>query len=192
MPFNEVFFGKGHRFAMERDDSIIDPASERWELWMPRRYKDASRFGDKWAICFGHVEGGENEPKVITEDMEFTIEEGRAIHRLDLDSKARWLRKKIHVPVTVPMFGALNLITMNTGEGNLEKGRILGFLNAGKYISAGAAFLDHRFKWIAVLDASGQPVINPETGEPLRERVEDNGLIMRRGFEIGIYGTKVN
>lgn len=190
MPFNEVFFGNGHTFSMDFDWPVFEPISEDWELLMLTPYKDPSRFGDRKAIGFGHVEGGENEPKVIPDDMVITPEEARAIHRLDLETKARWLRKKIHVPVTTFQFGAMTLLTMNAGEGNVGRGRVLPLLNAEKYVSAGAAFFDHRFKWIDQVDMNGKPVIDPRTGKPYRVRVEDNGLIMRRGCEIGVYRTK--
>lgn len=189
MPFNEVFFGKGHRFAMEIEDIGVH-ASKRWELYMSKRYPDKSKIGEKWAICYGHVEGGDVEPRIITEDMEFTEPECHNIMMLDMDSKAKWLRKKIKVPVTTYMFTGLILLTMNAGQGNVAKGRVLTFLNREKYVSAGAAFMDHRYKWEKVLDEEGKPVINADTGKPLLQRVEDNGLIMRRGFEISIFGTK--
>lgn len=195
MPFNEIVFGNGHTFSMDLDYSIVEPESESWELFMPTPYKDPSRFGDRWCIGFGHVEGGENEPKIIDPailgyTLTLTLEEAREIHRKDLETKARWLRKKIHVPVTTYMFGSMTLLTMNAGEGNVGRGRVLPMLNAEKYVSAGAAFFDHRFKWVNQLDGNGQPVINPDTGKPLRVRVEDNGLILRRGCEIGFYRTK--
>lgn len=191
MPFNETVFGNGHTFSMDLDYSIVEPESESWELFMATPYMDPSRFGDRKAIAFGHVEGGENEPKVIPDDMVVTLEEARAIHRLDLESKARWLRKKIEVKPTTYMFGAMTLLTMNAGEGNVGRGRVLPMINAGKFVSAGAAFFDHRFKWIDQVDGSGQKIIDPATGKPYRVRVEDNGLILRRGCEIGFYRTKI-
>ncbi len=191
MPFNETFFGKKHVFDTGLIQKTID-ISERMELRMYRRYQDKAKFGPKWAIGLGHVEGGDIEPKVIPEDMVLDDKQIDEIHLNDLEYRAKWLRKKIKVPVTNYMFGGLTLITMNCGFGTIAKGRILPFLNAGKYISAGGAFMDHRFTWMPVFDEEGKPVLNLDTGKPLMQRVEDPGLIFRRAIEIEMFGTKVN
>lgn len=196
MPFNETFFGKGHVFNTITMQRTLD-ISERMELPMLEPYQDKSKFGPKWAIGLGHVEGGDIEPKVIDPAvlgyrMKLTLEQVRAIHVEDIEHRAKWLRKKIKVPVTNYMFGGLELLVMNVGFGNLAKGRVLPFLNAGKYVSAGAAFMDHRFMWVPVKDEEGKPVQNLDTGKPLMQRVEDVGLIFRRAIEIEMFGTKVN
>lgn len=171
MAYQVAVFGGAHSFDLIIIEEAIDLIT-RWEVFAAKRYKDAHRDGFRWAIGFGHVEGGDNEPKVIPEDMVITLDQARAILKSDLEDKARWLRSQIKVPVNTFMFGALVSLTMNAGQGNVGKGRVLTLLNEERYVGACAAFLDHRFAF--------------ENGE----RVEKNGLICRRMTEGALFMTK--
>lgn len=187
MPFSETVFGKGHSFErIITDDGIA--VMTRWETFQPKRYKDAHSTGFRWAIGFGHTEGGDNEPKLIPADMEITYSEAIDILRADAELKARWLRKRILVPVTTPMFNALVSLTLNAGQGNVAKGPVLELLNQEKYIAACAAFVDpERGHIFASYDKDGDGVIDEEEK---RQRI--NGLICRRSTEMALYLTKID
>jgi lysozyme len=202
MPYNESLFGNGHSF-----DRIILPAGmeliTRWELFKPRRYKDAHKSGFKWAIGYGHVEGGDNEPIIIPEDMVITEPEARAIFLLDLESKARFIRAKLgNVPVNSYMFSALVSLVYNIGEGNFEESPVLKALHDLKYVKAGAKFNRHNKAWIdavmrdnndePILDEAGKeiPILLPD-GTNKKELREVNGLTLRRGDEMSLFARKI-
>jgi GH24 family phage-related lysozyme (muramidase) len=151
---------------------------------------DAHKSGNRWAIGFGHVEGGDNEPKVIMPGMRITRERANEILMQDLEDKARWLRQNIIVPVTSFMFQALISLTANAGQGNVRDGPVLPLLNAEKYVAAAVAFLHHNKAWLPIKDEQGNPVINPETGKPVLALQVSNGLTVRRCTEIGVFMTK--
>lgn len=186
MPFSEVVFGGGHNW----DHLVTEEGLQliaRWETFQAKRYKDAHSSGFKWAIGFGHVEGGDVEPIIIPEDMLLTHDEAWAILRKDAENKARWLRQKIHVPVTTPMFNSLVSLTLNAGQGNVAKGPVLELLNEGKYIAACAAFVDpERGHIFASYDTNQDGVISDEER---KRRV--NGLICRRATEMAMFMTKI-
>lgn len=206
LAMSDLVFGLGHTFDAEVSEEGIAlmakvalmgvsfdfPVSDdglgliaRWETEQLTRYKDASMpWVDpegvtrtyKWTIGFGHQEAGDVEPKVIPEDMVLTSTEAWELLRADAENKARYLRKLITVPVTTPMFNALTSLTLNTGQGNLERGPVLPLLNVGKYIAACAAFVD------------------PERGHIFASyggvKTRNNGLIVRRATEMAHFMTK--
>lgn len=185
MAFSEIVFGNGHSF----DRVITDQGLAliiRWETFQARRYLDASKKGSRWAIGFGHTEGGDVEPKIIPSDMVLTFDQAHEILRADCEKKAQWLRKQIKVPVTTPMFNSLVSLTLNAGEGNVEKGLVIDLLNQEKYIAACAAFVDpvrgHIFASYDV-DKDGQI-----SDEERHQRI--NGLICRRMTEGAMFMTK--
>lgn len=199
MAFSEVVFGSGHSWDMVvTNEGLLEIA--RWETYQQKRYKDASRVWTdkygvkrafKWTIAYGHQEEGDVEPKEIPEDMEVSKEEAWEILRADAEVKARWLRQMIKVPVTTPMFNALVALTLNVGQGNVEKGPILPFLNETKYIAAcTVGFLHHTYTNRPVIDpATGEPALNKK-GEPISKRAQERGLIARRMCEGAMFLTK--
>lgn len=201
MAWQPAFFGEGHSF-----DQILIPDGiklmTRWENFSPVPYKDAHKSGFKWAICFGHVFGAGIDPiEINPETLEFkykgvwrrelTREEGMEIFAADIESKMRWLRKKIKVRTTTFMFNALGSCCFNTGEGNFEKGPILPLLNQELYMAAAHAFHHHNKKWVEVL-VDGKPVLDTETGKNKMELVVSNGLSVRRSCEIEMFATRVD
>lgn len=195
MPINETVFGNGHSFDMAVNEVGVALVA-RWELVKLVPYKDAHKSGFRWAIGLGHVEGGDNEPKIIDPavlgyTMKITRKQAYDILALDLEDKARWLRQKITVPVTSFMFQGLISLTANAGQGNVLEGPILPLLNAEKYVAAAVAFLHHNKAWLPVKDEKGNEVLNPETGEPILALQVSNGLTVRRCTEIGVFMTKM-
>jgi GH24 family phage-related lysozyme (muramidase) len=80
----------------------------------------------------------------------------------------------------------------NAGEGNVDEGRVFKLFNEGSYTAAIAAFHDHRFSWEYVKDELGARFPDPANpGEYLKKLVEKNGLIVRRGTEMGLAMTKM-
>lgn len=189
MAYQIPVFGSGHSFDLEINGAGLDLIT-RWEVFSAKRYKDAHRSGFKWAIGFGHVEGGDNDPITIPEDMVITLEQARSILALDLEDKARWLRGRIKVPVNTYMFNALVSLTINAGEGNVRNGRVLTLINEERYVAGCAAFLDHRYAYEAVKGPDGNALLDAD-GKIVTERVEKNGLICRRATEMSLFVTKV-
>lgn len=202
MAYNEVFFGKGHRFDRVMLLSTIDMMT-RFELFMPRAYKDAKKGKDVWCIGFGHQAGGNNEPKVITEDMTITLEEAKKVFALDLQDKVRFVDRLLgDLKVNTYMFNGMVSVCFNMGEGSFRKTRIVPLIREGKYVSACAAFNDYVKKWSDKKDENGNPIfkLNPDGttllddhGEPVHdeELVVDNGLVVRRQHEGAIFSTFV-
>lgn len=198
MPYNEDFFGRGHTFDLVVTQAGLDVAA-RYETEQLKPYKDAHRTGFKWAIGYGHVEGGDVEPKIITPDMKITSEEAWAILRADMEDNAQWLRKRITSRPNTCMFNALVSLTLNAGKGNIggvpkkniPVSRVLTALNAERYVEAGAAFIDHRYAWFPVLDPFTKKPMLSDSGKVITERKEVNGLTLRRGLEMALYQTKI-
>ena len=204
MPFNEKFFGNGHSFERIITDDGIG-IIVRWEDFMPRRYKDIKNDEDgwAWAIGFGHVEGGEFEPKVIPEDMELTLEQGIAILKLDAQAKARFISKQLgNTPITTPMFNALVSLVFNIGEGNFKISPVLKALKEEKYVKAGAKFQRHNKAWLTIVqrDENDNPILNAEgkeipildaNGKIQRELREVNGLTLRRSDEASLFARQI-
>lgn len=199
MAWQPRFYGEGHSFEMVLIREGIEQGC-RWEDFSPIPYKDKHKSGFKWAIAFGHVFGGQNDPIVIDHDTlefeykgqtrkELTREEGLEIFMNDMESKMSFLRKKIKVPVTTYMFNALGLLVLNTGEGNFAEGPVLPLLNVERYVGASAAFMHHSKSWQQVKDANGA-VIFRNDGNPKLELLPDNGLIVRRACEISLFSTR--
>lgn len=187
MAWQPQFYGEGHSFDMVLIPEGIDQGC-RWETFVPTPYKDKHKTGFKWAIGFGHVFGGETEPIKYDPGMVITLERGKEIFLNDMETKMRWLRKKIKVPVTTYMFNALGLLVLNTGEGNFEKGPVLPLLNEKRYVGASAAFMYHSKSWQKVLGPDGLEII--EDGMIKTALLPDNGLIVRRACEIALFSTR--
>ena len=188
MAWQPQFYGEGHSFEKVLIPEGIEQGC-RWEAFSPTPYKDKHRSGFKWAIGFGHVFGGETEPIKYIPDMVITREEGMEIFLRDMETKMRWLRKKITAPhCTTYMFNALGLLVLNTGEGNFERGPVLPLLNAEFYVGASAAFMHHSKSWQKVLGPDGLAVI--EDGMIKTELKTDNGLVVRRACEIALFSTR--
>lgn len=188
MAWQSRFYGEGHSFEMVLIREGIERGC-RWEDFAPVPYKDKHKSGFKWAVCFGHVFGGETEPKEMIPDKVYTREEGLEIFKNDMETKMRWLRKQIKVPVTTYMFNALGLLTMNAGEGNVGEGPVLPLLNEQRYMAAAVAFLHHNKSWQPVKNENGIVVLDDD-GKPKLELKEDNGLTVRRCTEIDLFSTR--
>lgn len=187
MAFSEIVFGSKHSFDQVINDRGL-ALIVRWETFQAKRYKDAHKSGYRWAIGFGHTEGGDVEPKVIPPEMELNFDQAFEILRNDCEIKAIWLRKQIKVPVTTPMFNALVSLTMNAGQGNVAKGPVLELLNQEKYIAACAAFVDpNRGHIFASYDKDGDGIISEE-----EKRHIVNGLVCRRATEMAMFMTKID
>lgn len=201
MAWQPHFYGEGHSFERVLIDEGIKRGC-RWEAFSPVPYKDKHKDGFKWAICYGHVFGGQNDPIVIDpETLEFeykgqkrrelTPEEGMEIFLADMESKMRFLRKKVLVKTTTCMWNALGLLVLNTGEGNFMEGPVLPLLNKEFYVGASAAFMYHNKSWRDVKDENGVVVLG-EDGKPLRALQIDNGLTVRRATEIDLFSTRID
>jgi len=188
MAWQPQFYGEGHSFEKALIPEGIEQGC-RWEAFCPTPYKDKHKSGFKWAIGFGHVFGGETEPKEFKPDLVITRDEALVIFTNDMDIKMRWLRKKIKVPVTSYMFNALGLLCLNTGEGNMGRGPVLALLNAERYVGASAAFMFHSKSWQQVKDETGAIILAAD-GKPKTELKTDNGLVVRRACEIALFSTK--
>lgn len=188
MAWQPHFYGESHSFEMVLIQEGIDQGC-RWEDFSPVPYLDKSRYGDKYAIAFGHVFGGETEPITYDPAMVVTREQGLEIFRNDMETKMRWLRKKITVPVTTYMFNALGLLVLNCGEGNFEHGPVLPLLNQLRYVGASAAFMHHSYSWQDDKDENGVVKLGAD-GKPLKVLLPDNGLIVRRACEIALFSTR--
>lgn len=205
----ETIWGNAHSFVRVFNEHGARSVT-RWERFIPTWYDDGfwksgpMKGQRKWSIGYGHQEGGENEPRVYDPKMILTKAEATAIFQRDAESKARFVRNKIDddVWLTSFMFQALVSLVFNAGEGNVENGvqlpdgtihggRVFKLLNAKKYTAVCDAFNDHIYAWEQVKDENGNPVLDEATGKPLTVRVKKNGLIARRGCEIGIYMTYV-
>jgi len=118
-------FGTGHSFERIINDEIVS-FIERWELFIPNWYEDGKwKIGPKigqprYSCCFGHLEGGDHPPFEYKKGQTFTIEEGRAILKLDMASKAKFVNKKLTVPVTQFMFGGFISLTYQFGQGRIQ------------------------------------------------------------------------
>jgi lysozyme len=195
MPYNELVFGNAHSWDLIIIDAGVAVVM-RWETFKATRYKDMHKSGFKWAIGFGHVEGGENEPKIIPPDMVLTREQAFALLKLDLETKARYVRKKLKVPVNTYMFNALVSLCYNIGEGNFggnednnwTESPVLIAINQERYVEAAARFVRHNRAWVKILDANGQAIMDPATGKNKVELREVNGLTFRRGCEMELFG----
>jgi len=188
MAWQPKFYGEGHSFEMVLIPEGIEQGC-RWEDFSPIPYKDKHKSGFKWAIGFGHVFGGETEPREYRPDMIITHEEAMAIFKNDMETKMGFLRKKIKVPVTTYMFNALGLLVLNTGEGNFLEGPVLPLLNVERYVGASAAFMHHSKSWQQVKDENGAIVFGND-GNPKLELLTDNGLVVRRACEISLFSTR--
>ena len=201
MAWQPHFYGEGHTFDMVLIPEGIKRGC-RWEAFSPIPYKDKHKSGFKWAVAFGHVFGGQNDPIIISDDgkefeykgqlrRELTREEGMEIFLADMESKMSFLRKKIKVPVTTHMFNALGLLVLNTGEGNFEAGPVLPLLNIERYVGASAAFMHHNKSWQPMKDENGFIVLD-DTGKPKLALQQDNGLTVRRATEIDLFSTRID
>lgn len=168
------FFGRGHSF-----DRVLLPATidmmEQFERFMARRYVDgywdAEKTKPKFAIGFGHNEGGSNEPKVIPADMVVTLEEAREIFSRDVAQKIRWVNARIKVPLTQYQFGAIVSLVYQYGEGRVEReSKLVETLNAGEYV------------WAATRQMLS---LNKK-----KDGTESDGHTYRRCIEIAHYFTK--
>lgn len=172
----------------------------RWEAFVPRWYEDGfwksgpKKGQVKYSAMFGHQEGGENPPYEYDPAAVFSRADGEAVMMADLQSKAQFIRNKVHqnIWLTTHMFNALVSLVFNVGEGNVDEGRVLKLFNEGQYTAAIAAFHDHRFAWAFEKDEHGNRIPDPEQpGHFIKKLVEKNGLIVRRGSEMGIAMTKI-
>lgn len=199
MAWQPKFYGEGHSFEMVLIPEGIEVMT-RWEDFSPVPYKDAHKVGFKWAIAFGHVFGGQNDPIVISDDgkefeykgqprRELTREEGMEIYMADVEAKMSWLRKKIKVPVTTFMFNSLGSLVLNAGEGNVDEGPVLPLLNKEFYVAAGCGFLYHNKKWVHLKDPKGA-LLYDEAGKAIMDLQVDNGLTTRRACEIALWTTR--
>lgn len=199
MAWQPHFYGEGHSF-----DKVLIPEGielmTRWEDFSPTPYKDAHKQGFKWAICFGHVFGGQNDPINISEDgtefeykgqlrRELTRAEGMEIYMADIGSKLDWLKKKVKVKTTTFMWNALGSLVLNAGEGNVDEGPVLPLLNREFYVAAGAGFLYHNKKWVHLKDPKGE-LLYDEAGNKIMDLIVDNGLTTRRACEIALFTTR--
>lgn len=195
----DYIWGNGHAFT--RDILPVGiRAITRWESFVPRWYEDGiwksgpKKGEPKFSCMFGHQEGGTNPPFTYDPNQTFTKEQGEQTLLLDVQSKAQFIRAKIHPDIwlTNYMFNALLSLVFNAGEGNVEQGRVLDLFNEGQYTAAIAAFHDHRFATVFDKDEQGNRIPDPERpGQFLKKLVEKNGLIVRRGSEMGIAMTKL-
>lgn len=118
-------FGSNHSFARIIIDETV-AFIERWELFIPNWYEDGKwKTGPKqgqprYSCCFGHLEGGDHPPFEYVAGQTFTIEEGRAILKLDMASKANFVNKKLTAPVTTFMFGSFISLCYQFGQGRLQ------------------------------------------------------------------------
>lgn len=195
----DYIWGNSHSF--ERVITAVGVQSvTRWEAFMPRWYADGiwksgPKKGEvKYSCMWGHQEGGQNPPFTYDPDQTFTRDDGDATLAMDMQSKAQFIRNKIlpDIWLTQLMFNALVSLVYNAGEGNVDEGRVFKLFNEGKYTAAIAAFHDHRFSWEYVKDHLGARIPDPDRpGTFLKHLVEKNGLIVRRGTEMGIAMTRI-
>ncbi len=150
---------------------------DRFELFMPQRYPDGfwdkERTKIKWAIGFGHNEGGDVEPKVIPANMIVTLEEAQAIRDQDIAVKAMWVNAKITAPLTTYMFGAIVSLVYQYGQGRVEReSKLIETLNAEEYVKA------------ATVEILGM--------NKRKDGTPTDGHTIRRCIEVAHYSTKVN
>ena len=181
MAYNFSLFGDGHSF----DRVVSKEGTEfiaRFEDFVDHWYEDGvwksgpKKGEPKYSCCYGHLEGGENWPFVYDPNQTFTHDEGIAIFQSDLESKAKYVRSKVKVPINTFMFNALISLVFNYGEGNIDNDKdgnarnlIWPALNVERYVQACAEFRH----------------FNMQGGK------EINGLIIRRGCEMALFSTKI-
>lgn len=142
-PSFKKVWGSGHSAAR-----ILIPMTvqliQRWELELKYWYPDGKRADGttKWSCCYGHAEDGDHPPFKRTEGQTFTSEECNVILALDINTKAKWIDRKVKVPITPYMFGALTSLVYQYGQGNLDKsGLVIPALNDGRYVDAACEIL---------------------------------------------------
>lgn len=175
MAYNEVLYGDGHQF----NQAVSYAGTQfiaRFEQWVPKWYPDGTwREGPKkgepkYSCCYGHQEGGDNPPFTYAPDQTFTVEQGLAIFKSDLQSKARAVRNRLEVKVNTYQFNALLSLLYNYGQGSVDKvNSVFPLLNQELYVAASVGFL----------------ACNKFQG------VEKNGLTVRRACEIAMFTTRV-
>lgn len=172
MPFREDVFGAKHSFERIIRPEFL-PVLKRFEAWRPKRYPDGKRKDGSivYSICYGHKEDGDNPPFKITEDMEFTEEEGTAILVKDVGRMAHYIDVRVKAPLTTYQFEALSSLCFQYGLGRLDKTELFPLLNAENYVDA--------FCLMATLTTD-------TTGKVLK------GLVGRRSIEVAHFLTQVN
>jgi GH24 family phage-related lysozyme (muramidase) len=143
MAFREDVFGSKHSFERIIRPSFY-PHLKRSEAWRAKRYPDGMR-GDGslvYSICYGHKEDGDNPPFKITEDMEFTEEEGTLILIRDINRQAHYIDVRVKAPLTTYQFEGLSSLCFQYGLGRLDKTNLFPLLNAENYIDAFDLMLD--------------------------------------------------
>ncbi len=172
MPFREDVFGAKHSFERIIRPEFL-PILKRSEAWRPKRYPDGKRKDGSivYSICYGHKEDGDNPPFKITEDMEFTEEEGTEILIKDIGRQAHYIDVRVKAPMTTFQFEALSSLCFQYGLGRLDKTDLFPLLNSENYIDAGILMLD------LAADTSGKVL---------------RGLRFRRAIEVAHYLTQVN
>jgi GH24 family phage-related lysozyme (muramidase) len=143
MPFREDVFGAKHSFERVIRPSFL-PHLKRSEAWRAKRYPDGKRADGSivYSICYGHKEDGDNPPFKITEDMEFTEEEGTAILIKDIERQAHYIDVRVKAPLTTYQFEGLSSLCFQYGLGRLDKTNLFPLLNAENYIDAFDLMLD--------------------------------------------------
>ncbi len=172
MAFREDIFGSKQSFERIIRPEFL-PIPKRLEGWRPRRYPDG-KHGDGtpiYSICYGHREGGDVAPFVITEDMEYTEEQGTELLMKDLKRQSHYIDVRVKVPVTTYQFEGLSSLCFQYGIGRLDKTELFPLLNAENYIDAFLLMLD------LVTDTSGKVL---------------KGLRFRRAIEVSHCMTQVN
>lgn len=171
-------FGTGHSFeTIFIDDGY--PFFERWELYRERRYKDGIRRRDTpegpkgsiiWSIAFGHAEGGDVEPKIITADMRFTLEQARELLRKDIAKKFHFVKVRVKVPITTWMRCGITSFVYQYGNGRVDETGFFTILNEGRYTDAFEVMLESYYT---------------QDGKPSK------GHKFRRACEIALCFTKI-
>ena len=153
---------------MAVNDATISLIAE-FEGFVPNWYPDPAHGWKVPTCCYGHTDAA-GEPKyAATKAKRFTLTEGRAILRKDLEAVESIVKRLVKVPLDANQHGALVSFTFNVGQTNLTRSTLLKKLNRKDYHGAANEF----GKWV---NANGKKL---------------KGLVRRRAAEAALFSSPV-
>lgn len=111
-----------------------------FEGFVPNWYPDPAHGWKVPTCCYGHTDAA-GEPKyAATKNKRFTLAEGRAILRKDLEAVEASVKALVKVPLDENQRGALVSFVFNLGASKVRKSTLFRKLNAKDYHGAANEF----------------------------------------------------